>query len=142
MRIEEIRLRWFRGASEEAVLRTGGKSVVVYGPNASGKSCFTDAIEYVLSQGRIAHLSHEYSGHYQQRGVRNTHTPEGRDAQVEIVFEDDQKVRADITEQGTHTLSGDPDDSTLGLIADWQPSELILRQDGLVEFIRQQKGER
>ena len=46
-----------------------------YGANGAGKSSFTDALEYILADGRIGHLSHEYSGSRQQRGLRNTHAP-------------------------------------------------------------------
>ena len=114
---------------------------MVYGPNASGKSCFTDALEYILGGGRVAHLSHEYSGHYQQRGVRNTHTPEGQPSQVSIAFVGDRTLRADIQPDGLHTIIATPEELKTE-VEQWQPNELILRQDGLVEFITQQKGER
>jgi chromosome segregation ATPase len=74
MRIKAISLSWFRGAAAEATLDTRAKSVVVYGPNGSGKSSFVDAVEYVLEGGRIGHLSHEYSGRKQEKGIINTHT--------------------------------------------------------------------
>ena len=94
MRIREIRLRWFRGAAEDSVLRLEGQSIAVYGPNASGKSAFTDSLEYVLGGGRIDHLRHQYSGYYQQDAVRNTRTPEGQMAQVEVIFQEGQKLQA------------------------------------------------
>jgi chromosome segregation ATPase len=62
MRVRSIELSWFRGAAEPVALELDGKSMVVYGANGAGKSSFVDAVEYVLKNGRIEHLAHEYSG--------------------------------------------------------------------------------
>lgn len=75
MRINRLELIWFRGAAESGILDAGSKSVVVYGANASGKSTFVDGVEYITRNGRICHLQHEYSGFYQEKGVRNTSAP-------------------------------------------------------------------
>lgn len=69
MRIEAIEIAWFRGAADAIELDTKSKSVVVYGENGTGKSCFVDAVEYLLHGGRIRHLAHEYSGKRQEKGV-------------------------------------------------------------------------
>ena len=71
MRINAIELTWFRGAADTVTLEPKGRSIVVYGENASGKSCFVDAIEHVLNEGRIEHLAHEYSGKRQEKGIIN-----------------------------------------------------------------------
>ena len=68
MHIETIGLSWFRAAADNVVMDTGSKSVVIYGANGSGKSTFPDAIEYLVADGRIEHLAHEYSGHRQEKG--------------------------------------------------------------------------
>lgn len=141
MRIEEIRLTWFRGASEKASLQTAGKSIVVYGPNSTGKSSFIDALEYMLTDGRIEHLRHKYSGHYQVRGVRNTHTPEDAIVSAEVLFSEGRSMRVEIQTSGSHEFSGEPDD-TLMIVKEWQAAELILRQDGLAKFIEKDKGEK
>ena len=78
MRLERIDLSWFRGAADPVALEADCKSVVVYGQNGSGKSSFVDAIEYLLRDGRVGHLSHEYSGKRQEKGLPNTHTPKDR----------------------------------------------------------------
>ncbi|MDO8700505.1 MAG: AAA family ATPase, partial [Deltaproteobacteria bacterium] len=62
MRIKSIELEWFRGAADPVTIEPDCKSLVVYGANGSGKSSFVDAVEYVLNDGKIGHLSHEYSG--------------------------------------------------------------------------------
>ena len=75
MRLDKIELSWFRGASDVCELDLGSKNVVVYGPNGSGKSSFVDGVEYLMSDGRILHLAHEYSGFRLEKGIRNTHAP-------------------------------------------------------------------
>ena len=77
MRIKTISLSWFRGAGNRAILNTDLKNVVVYGSTGSGKSSFSDAIEYVVTKGKIIHLMHEYSGSRQEKGIINTHAPAG-----------------------------------------------------------------
>src|SRR3990172_13134103 len=77
MRVESIKLSWFRGAGESVCLSPRSKSIVIYGANGAGKSSFADAFEYMVSKGKIDHLAHEYSGLHQRHGLRNTHAPEG-----------------------------------------------------------------
>lgn len=72
MKVSQIELSWFRGASSNAVLKVKGKSVVVFGENACGKSSFIDAVEYIISKGKVAHLQHEYSGTQQCNSIKNT----------------------------------------------------------------------
>ena len=66
MRLDSIRLSWFRGAADEVILRSDSRNVVVYGSNGSGKSSFVDGLEYIIRNGRISHLAHEYSGKRQE----------------------------------------------------------------------------
>jgi AAA15 family ATPase/GTPase len=48
--------------------------MVVYGVNGSGKSSFVDAVEYVLKDGKVGHLAHEYSGKRRKRlSLTRTH---------------------------------------------------------------------
>lgn len=84
MRIEAIEISWFRGAADPVALDLKSKSVLVYGENGSGKSSFIDAVEYALRDGKIGHLSHEYSGKHQEKGIVNTHIPEGRKTELRI----------------------------------------------------------
>jgi AAA15 family ATPase/GTPase len=82
MKIDTIELSWFRGAATKATLKTGLTSVVVYGENASGKSSFVDAIEFIITQGKIEHLRNEFSD--LNNCVRNTETPDGEDCKARI----------------------------------------------------------
>ena len=67
--------------------------MVVYGTNGSGKSSFVDAVEYVLNDGKIQHLSHEYSGRYQEKGLHNTHKPMEGKTELRFKFQDDSELK-------------------------------------------------
>jgi len=141
MRIETITLSWFRGAAEHAVLDTGSKSVVVYGANGSGKSTFADAIEYLVQNGKIKHLAHEYSGSKQEKGVRNTHAPPNEATTITVRFEGGDSVRAEIAPDGRLFLASEPAELAAAMQA-WELQRLILRQDEVANFVHAVKGEK
>ena len=89
MRIRSLELGWFRGSSHSARLECQGKSVAVYGANGAGKSSFADALEYIVTKGKVCHLKHEYSGKRQEKGIRNTHAPEDTPSRIDLDFQDD-----------------------------------------------------
>lgn len=138
MRINTICLKWFRGAAFEAVLEANSKSVVVYGPNGSGKSSFVDAVEYVLERGRIGHLSHEYSGRKQEKGMLNTHAPSGERCGYMITFADGSKLAVSITRDGNASLSG----ADHVRMPEWDYKRIVLRQDEVAAFISSRKGDK
>jgi predicted kinase len=141
MKIKQIQLNWFRGAAESAILQTDTKSVVVYGPNASGKSTFVDGLEYIIRNGAIEHLAHEYSGVYQERGVRNTKAPNDKLSQCIIYFDDDSHIVASIQPDGSQSIVGNPT-GIKGTVQNWDVKTHILRQDEVARFIHCTKGEK
>lgn len=128
MKIDRIELSWFRGAAEESTLKTGFRSVVVYGDNASGKSSFADAIEYILSNGKIEHLRHEYSEPYLRNCVRNTKTASDKISEACIYFEDGRYVKVEVPKEGRIKFESSPAD-LLSIIQNWDVKRHILRQD-------------
>jgi DNA repair exonuclease SbcCD ATPase subunit len=138
MRIKTISLSWFRGAAGEAVFAADTKSAVVYGPNGSGKSSFVDAVEHVLKGGRVGHLSHEYSGRRQERGIINTHVPSGETCGHSIILPDGSKVVTTINEDGSSSLTGA---EHVGM-PEWDYKRTVLRQDEVAEFISSRKGDK
>ncbi len=136
MRIKAIQLSWFRGAADPVSLEPDCKSMVVYGGNGSGKSCFVDAVEYVLNDGKIGHLAHEYSGKHQEKAVPNTHKPQGRKTQFKIKFKDDSELKTEIKPNGSSTSSG-AEPVAMGT---WDYRRTVLRQDEVAEFIHDTKG--
>lgn len=141
MRLNKIQISWFRGASDSATLDLGAKNAVIYGSNGSGKSTFVDAIEYIINNGKIRHLSHEYSGKKQELGVRNTHTPNGLSSRCAIHFEDGPVVTADIKPSGKSKLKSDPQ-GLLEFIQKWPLENHLLRQDEVSDFIQLPKGQK
>ncbi len=135
MRIDSIALTWFRGAANSAILQPNCKSLVVFGENGSGKSSFVDAIEYVMRDGKIGHLEHKYSGRRQEKGVLNTHRPEGSEATLEIKLQDGAICHAAIDPNGVSSLSATAMD-------DWDYRRTILRQDEVARFITATKGDK
>lgn len=138
MRIKAIRLTWFRGAADTVSLSPGSKSMVVYGVNGSGKSSFVDAVEYVLNDGKINHLTHEYSGKRQEKAILNTHQPPDRKTELTIKFSDNSELTTEIQKDGTWTSSGA--ESTA--MNTWDYQRTVLRQEEVTEFIHNTKGEK
>jgi AAA15 family ATPase/GTPase len=136
MRIEAIQMSWFRGAADTVSLESNCKSMVVYGENASGKSCFVDAVEYVLNNGKIGHLAHEYSGKHQEKAIHNTHKPKGQKTELKIRFKNDSELKLVINSDGSFTSSGA---KTIAMNT-WDYGRTILRQDEVAAFIRDTKG--
>lgn len=138
MRIKDIAMSWFRGASSSVSLKLDGKSMVVYGPNGSGKSSFVDAIEFILNDGKINHLAHEYSGRRQEKGVLNTHIPGGQAARVTVTFLDNSQFKIEWQKTGAYKPSGDD----AAAIRAWEYRRTILRQDEVAQFISGTKGDK
>lgn len=138
MRIRAVEIAWFRGSAVPVALELAGRSAVIYGENGSGKSSFVDAMEYVLHDGKIGHLSHEYSGKNQEKGVLNSHTPAGMTTGLKIRFADGSVLEIEIAKTGAFTMKGA---ETIG-IATWDYRRIVLRQDEVAAFVRSTKGEK
>jgi recombinational DNA repair ATPase RecF len=141
MKVESIELSWFRGAGEAASLDLHTKSMVVYGANGAGKSSFADAFEYLISNGKIKHLAHEYSGVHQQRGLRNTHAPEGMEAKITLHFQGQAWMSASIRPDGVAKFQCQPATIT-SEVQSWDLARFILRQDEVAHFIHATKSEK
>lgn len=137
MRFKSISLSWFRGAATEVALSLAGKSVVVYGSNGSGKSSFVDAIEFAIN-GKISHLSHEYSGKRQERGIPNTHCKPSDATTIRVCFQDGTERLIEIAKDGAVTSTG----SEAPVIASWDYKRTVLRQNEVSAFIGDTKGDK
>lgn len=135
MKIAEVKLKWFRGASDEIALKSGGRSLVIYGENGSGKSSFVDGVEYILNQGRVKHLAHEHSGRRQEKAVLNTHIPNNETGKILITLEDNSCVDVSILRNGNFSITPEGND-----ISKWGYQHTILRQNELADFITDTKG--
>jgi recombinational DNA repair ATPase RecF len=138
MRIKAIELSWFRGAADPVALDPGGRSMVVYGMNGSGKSSFVDAVEHVLHDGKIEHLAHQYSGRRQEKAVPNTHTPHDQKTELTIRFIDNSELRTEIQRDGSYARSG----AEAIAMPTWEYRRTVLRQHEVAEFIQSTKGDK
>jgi energy-coupling factor transporter ATP-binding protein EcfA2 len=134
--IDTLSLHWFRGAAEGIRLETATKSVAIYGPNGSGKSSIVDALEFLLTQGRIKHLEHEYSGKRLERSVPNIRTPVGVMPTVSLRLASGQEASACLPEAGKCRASG------LAHLAGWDADVSILRQSDVAAFVHATKGDK
>lgn len=132
MRIRTISLSWFRGAAHLVSLEPECKSIVVYGVNGSGKSSFVDAVEYVLNDGRVGHLAHEYSGKHLQNALPNTHKPPDAKTELSIRFCEGSETTVEIKNDGTA--------KTTRSVTGWDYRRTVLRQDEVAAFIKDTKG--
>ena len=138
MRIKSIELAWFRGAAAPVSLEPNCKSMVVYGENGSGKSCFVDAVEYVLNNHRIEHLMTEYSGSRQENAIPNTHKPKGSQPSLRFKFKDDSVLQVDFRPNGSSKSAG-----AEGIaMNEWDYRQTVLRQSEVSDFIHDTKGDK
>ena len=110
MKVNNIDLSWFRGAGKSINLNTDMKNVVVYGANGTGKSSFADALEYIIREGKVAHLKHKSIGSKQEKGIVNTHKPGDCDATATITFDEGIKVYVHIKQDGQLIFGGEPEE--------------------------------
>ncbi len=139
MKISTIELNWFRGAGEQVYLETGGKSVVIYGDNATGKSSFADAFEFIIRKGRISHLQHEYAR--EENSIINTAAPTGAFAKAKFEFDTGEHVSVIIPNEETNTYEADPPEF-LEDIQSWLIAQHLLRQNEIANFIEKSKSEK
>jgi recombinational DNA repair ATPase RecF len=138
MRIKSIQLSWFRGAADPVKLEPNCKSMVIYGENGSGKSSFVDSVEYILNNGRINHLAHEYSGKRQEKTIHNTHKPQGEKTETVIKFADSSELKTEIKQNGASASTGA---EAIAMDA-WNYRRTVLRQDEVATFIHGTKGDK
>jgi len=110
--------------------------MAVYGPNGAGKSTFVDGAEYLVSRGKIGHLTNEYSGRRLEKAIINTQIPIATQASLELMLMDNTAVSARINSNGAVTFSGGD------AIAGWQRERLILRPDEVSAFVQADKSEK
>jgi len=132
MKISRILISWFRGAAEPISLELQGKSAVIYGLNGSGKSSFVDAVEFILNDGKVGHLAHEYSGKNQKNALPNTHKPAECESSLSMKLVDGTGPDIQLKEDGSTKSSG----STII----WDYRRTVLRQGEVIDFIQDTKG--
>lgn len=137
MRVKSVALKWFRGAGPDAKIAPNGQSSVIFGLNGAGKSSFVDAVEAILRNGKVGHLSHEYSGRNQEKALVNTERPVGATTEISLVLTDGSSATAEWQKAGpAFLLEGNTDPTA------WDYRRTVLRQEELAGFIQATKGEK
>jgi hypothetical protein len=95
------------------------------------------AIEYAIT-GKVDHLSHEYSGRNQEKGLLNTHKPKDATAQVSIAFLDNTSLTISLNSTGRAVRVGEGQKH----VDSWSSGRMVLRQDEVAAFVKSSKGEK
>ncbi len=132
-------MAWFRGAAAKVVLKASGKSVVVYGDNACGKSSFVDAVEFLITKGKIEHLRNEYSN--ATNSIMNLKTPEGEECFAKVCFEGTDYIEGNVKQNGGVRFTASSTQLKT-MVQEWDSKKHILRQDEVSSFIHSRKSDK
>jgi len=140
MKIHELKIRGIRGIKKEICVKLDGKSILLFGDNASGKSSITDAIEWIYHD-KVKHLSTEEIDRRGVSALRNINLPDLEDAEVLIKFSMDGSIAKKLK----NNLKAEMNISnSLGhqYIENSRKENLILRYADLTEFVLASKTEK
>lgn len=140
IKLRKVEIAGFRGARMpiELDFASSWKSVIIYGTNGSGKSTFSDAVEWLFHK-RVNHLWREDCF---EEALRNLNLTEAENAVVRLKFSD---AKLDCE----HTLDGKLNVKRSNKSADFkqyleasEAERLVLRYAELQEFITKTKGDK
>jgi recombinational DNA repair ATPase RecF len=137
-KLRHIQVSAFRGARFPLPLDFGkkGKSLAVFGENASGKSTITDAIEWFI-QDRVDHLWREDC---KQEALRHVLAGTDDASTIELRFDgmDSHGVKSLSADLKTSTSFAN--DDARALVEALQDERIILRHADIVKFLDERKG--
>ncbi len=131
-----------RGIRSQIPFDLGGKSLLLYGENGSGKSCVADAIEWFLFN-RIGHLTSEEIN--QLDALRNIFLGDGDKGSMTIDFDKAQYGSAKSVYMKKGNLVGEHSNKSADFnlfLKEVGNENLILRYRDLVSFVTAPKGEK
>lgn len=100
MKLKKVTLKNFRGARGEDPLNLelgNGLSALIYGDNGTGKSSFTDAVEWIV-KGKVKHLKGiEVGGNH--GGLKNTFTAENDESYAALEFDDQYVLKKNLSQR-------------------------------------------
>jgi len=132
LRVDKLTLEAFRGVRQTACLDfEGGKaSIALFGNNGDGKSCFADAVEWVLTDD-LELFSREGCGREDFFHVERPDAPPT--VTLDLVNAPVSKVQRKLPLKGRSQLH--PQGTAEPLVAALAADNLILRQDALRRFV-------
>ncbi len=140
VRIRKLIISGFRGARYPVTIDFTGscKSIAVFGENATGKSSFTDGIEWFFKD-KIEHLWREEC---KEEALRNVQIREGEDAIVQIEFSDKDLSCEKHLNSLLTTTESNKSVNFREYKAEAAIERLVLRTSYLTEFILKRKGKK
>ncbi len=143
IRLKKLQISGFRGARYPIVtdLTGSGKSIAIFGENATGKSTITDAIEWFF-RDRVEHLWREDC---KEDSLRNVDIDDKEDAVVGLVFNRDELSGEKILRKKGENLIVEETNKTKeykDYIGTASQERIVLRTAYLQEFINKRKGEK
>jgi len=136
LKIRKLHIEAFRGVRNRVYLdfEGGQKSIALFGFNGSGKSCFADAVEWVLT-GSLDDFRRE--GHTRADFFHIDRPDEPPTASIELVGDGEHTLQRRLPIRGASELRPEADGPELAERL-WR-GNVILRQDALRDFINLQK---
>lgn len=143
MKLNKATLKNFRGARGDSPLTINfdsGCSVLIYGDNGTGKSSFTDAFEWLITD-KVKHLAGNEVGN--NGGLKNTFSSEDAESYVEVEFNNQSKLKKELIQKSDKFRSKFSDsEADKKLTESLRLEHLFIRNGDLIEFIIRTGGER
>ena len=139
MKINNLRLKGFRGVRTELDIPLDGKSIVFYGDNGTGKSSITDSIEWFF-YNKIEHLSSNEIN--LKSATRNYFSSKEEKTEVELNFSNNafDSTKGFLSAETPKFSKTDENFKTF--INDSQKENFILRHRDLGNFVLSSKGDK
>lgn len=142
--IESLTVRGFRGIPGKETLNLAGNNGVVVGPNGTGKSTLTQALEFLLT-GQVSALTGAGTGRINRREHIPNHNVDPREVYVEVQFADEGgeslTVRREFTSSSSIEASRRPESLERFLTLADQGLALLTREE-LLELVVTTPGTR
>lgn len=140
MKIQNIRIKAFRGVASEISYPLDGKSSVMYGDNGSGKSSLTDSVEWFINN-KVGHLSSKEID--TKEILRNFFCSDNESTEVEILYQQEPSLSAIKTIDNSKKIKfSNKSDEFQNYITRSQSENLILRHHDLGEFVLATQSEK
>ena len=143
-KINSLSITGIRGVRKNLILPANGKSCLLYGDNAAGKSTLSDAIEWFYFN-RVEHLSSEEIGRNGIEALRNIYLDDNDAASIDLKFDDPScncAKEIKIENDKLVTTSTNSSDDFAEYLMQSQQENLVLRYRDLVRFVILSKGEK
>ncbi len=142
--VKRVEIVGLRGVKSELPLDLGGKSILIYGDNGSGKSSITDGLEWFY-RDRVEHLAGEEIGHNGLEALRNIFLDDKTGGVVAIQYTNSSLDSKKTIRLQRDSLKSEFSNTSPGFFEYLSTStneNLFLRYRDLVQFVVATKGER